>query len=100
MTYKLTLTHDERRAIDWVGNRYSHGTELYCALWLGSKCQEHEAQPSDGDLNIGWDDERELTFIIPEHVAWTIQKIVETDGLACFSPELCHKLHSFCGKVV
>lgn len=90
--YTLTLTAEDRQAIDWVGNRYRHGDELFALLWADSEqCLE------DAD----WDSEDDITFQIPEHVAWDIQDIInDEDGLACFAPSLIDKLFLFCEQVV
>lgn len=32
MSYKLTLSRDERRAIDFVGGRYAHGDDLFMLI--------------------------------------------------------------------
>lgn len=89
--YQLTLNHGERKAIDWIGDRYAHGNDLYYRLWHDS-----EASPNDAD----WDSPADITFVVPEHVAWQIKDIVEQDNLACFAPELCRKLCEFCDKIV
>jgi hypothetical protein len=90
MAYRLTLTAAERSAIDWVGNRYRHGDELYRLLWAESR-----QSPDDAD----WDDPRDIEFAIPESVAWTIGEIID-DGLDCFAGDLCHKLYEFRGRIV
>lgn len=89
--YKLTLTAGERRAIDWIGDRYAHGLELYRLLW--SNCEQ---EPDDQN----WDADADITFHIPEHVAWDICSIVEEDNLACFDGDLVHKLLEFTTAVV
>ena len=92
--YQLTLTIAERRAIDWVGNRYAHGTDLYKLLWA-SGC---EAFPNDAD----WDNTSDITFYVPEHVAWQINEIGEECNYLwdCFAASLGAKLCEFCCKVV
>lgn len=88
-TYSLTLTSDERRAIDWIGGRYSHGTEL-CDLLL-----------SCDDAQLFWNDTCDFTFHMPEHIAWQINDIINgEDGLACFAPSLVNKLRQFSDQVV
>jgi hypothetical protein len=89
MPYTLALTKSERAAIDWIGGRYRHGDELY-RLLIG--CTQ---TPDDAD----WDDNREITFNVPEHVAWTISEIIE-EGLDCFSGNLRHKLYYFQAQIV
>ncbi len=86
--YELTLTHAERAAIDWIGNRYHNGNDLYLQLWVYST-----VVPDDVD----WDGEADLTFHIPEYVAWKIKEQAEAEGFAwpCFSEELAWKMTSF-----
>ena len=91
MSYRLTLTKGERAALDWVGYRYRHGDELYRLLW--GKCEQ---SPDDAD----WDDPRDITFAIPESVAWTISEIIDEDNLACFADELRSKLYHFQSQIV
>lgn len=88
--YHLTLTYAERRAIDWIGDRYRHGTELYRLLWV-----ESTVTPDDED----WDSPNDITFAIPEHVAWTISEII-SEGLDCFAPDLVCKLHRLQDRIV
>ncbi len=91
--YHLTLTHEERKAIDWVGYRYGHGDNLYSLLWAQS-----EQTPNDVD----WDSPQDITFAIPEHVAWEIQEIAEECEYRwdCFADSLASKLTDFCGQIV
>ncbi len=90
--YTLTLTLAERKAIDWVGHRYANGDSLYQALWA-----ESTASPDDAD----WDDERPITFAIPEHVAWRIAEIHDEEhGWPCFADELCDKLDTLLASIV
>lgn len=98
--YTLTLTHDERRAIDWIGNCYSNGNDLYKLLWVESILDQRAEE-------IDWASKCEMTFVIPEYVAWQIRDIgienAHTEGQycwPCFSPELCRKLNDFCDKIV
>jgi len=88
--YLITLTYDERRAIDWVGNRYWHGNELSNLLIL--RCEY--------DPDLSWSDDGDITFRIPEHVAWEMQDLIEADSLTCFDAELVSKLNDFCRRIV
>jgi len=90
MAYTLTLTAGERKAIDWMGNRYRHGDELYRLLWV-----ESTQTPDDAD----WDDPRDMEFSIPEHIAWTVGEIVD-EGLANFSDELVEKFRALRDRIV
>ena len=73
--YTLTLTADERRAFDWVGSRYNSGK----VADLLSDCL-----PEDRE----WSDEGDISFVIPEHVAWEINELAEEEDYswACFAP--------------
>ncbi len=87
--YTLVLTSDERRAFDWVGDRYNAGQ-------VASMLIDH--LPEDRE----WADEGDITFDLPEHVAWEIQRLAEEEDLLwpCFSPELRSKLNDFLGQIV
>lgn len=93
MPYALTLTHEERKAIDWVGHRYAHGDELREIL---------DACDTVSDDDCSWGGDEELTFVIPEHKAWDIQSIGEESNWRwdCFSPGLVSKLNRFCAGVI
>lgn len=89
--YKLTLTKSERDAIDWIGDRYTHGFDFYCTLiW---ECMNE---------NDEWCQEGDITFNIPEAYAWEIKEGLEKEkyGFACFSEELKSKLMDFCDKII
>lgn len=92
--YYLTLSKKDRDAIDWIGNRYSHGNDLFRAL---NNCQLHDEVD---DAGWNWDDEVSLTFSIPESLAWEISDIIDSDDLACFSSELRNKLYEFQANIV
>lgn len=91
--YRLTLTQSERQAMDWVDRRYSNGDELFTLLWCESEldCEEFD-----------WDSEHDLTFIVPEHVAWQIRENAEQeDGFwPCFAPEFADKMQAFVDSIV
>lgn len=91
--YDLRLTKSERSAIDWVGHRYDHGDKLRDIL---TDCE----MISETD-DVEWCGDYDIEFLIPEHKAWEIQEIVDSeDGLVCFSRELIHKILSFCAEIV
>lgn len=87
--YRLTLTREERKAIDWVGYRYRHGDELYRLLWPLNHT------PSEAD----WDADCEITFVVPEAIAWLIAGIIDED-LDCLSPAFAGKLIEWRSKIV
>lgn len=96
--YTLTLSREERNSIDWIGNRYGHGDDLFRLLWCKST-----ATPDD----IDWYEKDDITFSIPENVAWQIAQIgQENSGKEgvyqwdCFGPELTEKLNDFCDKII
>lgn len=90
--YELTLTSEEREAIDWIGNRYAHGDELYAIL----------TSVPHTPTRWGWGSKETLTFNIPEHLAWGIQDAGEECEYRwdCFAPELVGKLDAFCDQIV
>lgn len=93
--YSLTLTPQEQRAIDWIGSRYAHGNDLYKLLcqsdWYFEGVEEDDQE---------WG-KYQITFRIPENLAWQIVDIIEgEDKLVCFSESFQQKLWEFAGKVV
>lgn len=87
--YDLTLTADERQAFGWVGDRYNSGK----VADLLTDCL-----PEDW----AWGDDGEITFEIPEHVAWQINDLAEEEDYswACFAPDLTGKLNELCSGIV
>ena len=86
--YQLTLTKAERRAIDWVGDRYPHGTGLYRALYVD--CVR--------DTDQGWDADVDITFHVPEAAARRIANM-GVGGWACFDEGLVSKLNEFVSQI-
>lgn len=82
--YQLTLTMEERRAFDWVGDRY----ESYDVYKLLLDCTDAE-----------WDSNMDITFNIPEHIAWAIED-AHDPSWACFADELKEKLNNFLASVI
>lgn len=84
--------------MDWVGNRYGHGDELYRLLL---NCDVISSKPGDWTSEL-WTSNYDLTFFIPENVAWSIQRIAEEGGYHwdCLSPDFASKLTSFCQSIV
>ncbi len=62
--YSLTLTADERQAFDWVGSRFNSGEVADLLL---------DCMPEDRE----WSDDTDITFNIPEHVAWQINELAQ-----------------------
>lgn len=93
MAYTLTLTAGERKAFDWVGNRYSHGHDLSKLIMKG------QWERNDG---WGWLGEGDIRFTIPEHIAWEIRDMAEEGDYLwdCFAPELAAKMTDFCMNIV
>jgi hypothetical protein len=87
--YPLSLSIDERRAFDWVGDRYAAGriADLLSGCLSGDDA---------------WDNPGELSFGVPESTAWEIRDLAEAEGFAwpCFAPELAAKLTEFCDRIV
>ena len=99
--YKLILTYDERKAIDFVGYRYPHGNDLFDILWSENVRLENAALINDNWLYKG-----DIVFLIPEHIAWNIKELIQESteyfscGLALFSDDLTKKLIDFCMEIV
>lgn len=96
--YSLMLTVAEQKAIDWIGNRYRHGNDLYNLLVLCT--WEFEEQRGE-DTEWAWG-MHDITFKIPESVAWQIADIIEDENekLACFGEELREKLYKFSEQII
>ena len=90
MTYKLTLTSEERKAFDFVGNRYSNGTDMSNLL----------CQFLSDDLE--WNSTKDITFDLPEHIAWQLLDLAKQDdeSFPCFSESLTLKMLSFLEQIV
>ena len=88
-TYTLTLSLAERRAIDWIGDRYAHGNELYSLLW--ARCEQ---TPDDAD----WDDPRPIDFTFTPKRAHDLTTIRDDDQghWTCFAPEFAKKFDELC----
>lgn len=91
--YHLTLTADERKAIDWVGYRYEHGDDFYKLLIQTSM------KNSKGE-DVDWDYEGDITFEILEHAAFEIQQLLWDSQFECFAEPLVRKLVDFIGQSV
>lgn len=87
--YALTLTADERRAFDWVGDRYNSGKVSDLLL---------ELMPKDRE----WGDDADISFVISEHIAWQINELAEEEGYSwpCFASDLVAKLNELCWSIV
>lgn len=99
--YKLTLSVGERKAIDWIGHRYAHGEYLRRML-DDSSVVRYNTPFNITEEDIFWDIDHEITFNIPEHIAWEIRDIVYSNGgsLECFDDEFRSKLINFCEQIV
>lgn len=91
--YKLTLTKDEREAIDWVGHRYLTGT-AFSDLLL------HQDTLTVEDRE--WDHRGDVTFLIPEHVAHEINELFEQEDFLfpCFAQPFASKLLEWSNSIV
>lgn len=89
--YQLMLTFEERKAIDFAGYRYWNGTDLFKLLW------HHCCGPDDE-----WDDPGNITFSVPEHIAWEIRELWHENGcqMDLFSESLELKLTTFILNIV
>lgn len=100
--YSLILTHEERKAIDWIGNRYATGDELYRLL---STCERTiiSSPPMWDWLDGGdWIQNVDIQFNIPEHIAWQIKELFEQEELTfpCFSEGFKSKLLEWYWRIV
>lgn len=86
--YQLILTKSERDAIDWVGGRYATGDDLANILI------------PHGDKD--WDEDGDITFLLPESSAWRIQDLADEEEhrWPCFGTTLVSKLETFLSKIV
>jgi hypothetical protein len=87
--YKLVLTSEERRAFDWVGDRYNAGQ--VASILIDHLSEDHE-----------WSDEGDITFDLPESAAWDIQRLAEEEEFLwpCFGGDLRTKLNDLLGQIV
>ena len=68
--YRLTLSLSDRRAIDFVGGRYSCGDELWALL--------HESGVvcfADNE----WNEEGDFIYNLPEWAAWNLCDLMRED---------------------
>ena len=97
MAYKLTLSYEDRKAIEWIGYRYFHGDELYEILEAA-----HYDEHFNGQFNEEWNTNKPITFTIEECLSWLIKGGIEAENyeLACFAPVLRAKLIEFCDHII
>ena len=90
--YILILTASERRAMEWVGHRYSHGDDLVELLTLTAMDMDR------------WNSDETLAVHLRESLAWEVRDLLEEsrEGLtyACFSDSLSAKLNAFCDSII
>jgi hypothetical protein len=87
--YHLTLTHEERQAIDSKNNLYEHGDDLHRFLLMGT------TDPQDA----AWDSTDTIIFAVSEHVARKIARIVDS-GVHYFEPPLVRKFQELSDAIV
>lgn len=90
--YTLTLTKADRDAFDWVGGRYN-AHEIAGLL---------ESTWDDEDKGWNEDNQDDMTFNIPEHIAWEIDELAKEEDYTfpCFASDLRHKMEDFCNSIV
>lgn len=90
-TYKLTLTKGQREAFDWNGYRYASSGDKMSALIC-------EGIPEDAE----WSQEGDITFEIPEHVAWEMQELAEEENHSwtSFNGDLTSIMEDFISQIV
>jgi hypothetical protein len=89
--YRLTLTRDDRSAMDWIGQRYSHGN----ALW--SKLELSEGVEISGSE---WDQEGDRCYVIPEGVAWDVAELMRQDDMTCIGGALTVTFTKFINAII
>lgn len=96
--YKLILTRSERDAIDWIGNRYPHGDDLFRLLWVECDCRRVD----NNELAEAWDERGEFEFSMTKDIWQRIRDIRAQDAgdWTCFAPALKDKLNQFCDKEI
>jgi hypothetical protein len=103
MPYTLTLTHDERQAIDWVGYRYPCGDE-FRKLLTNSRVSSDTPEDIESGVGYwlsGWESNQDITYSIPESIAWGINDLLgEPGSIACFEPSFVSKLWEFMERIV
>lgn len=111
--YQLLLTHSERQAIDFVGDRYRHGDDLYDVLInsIWNKVKENQVNEnaipgySLIDEDIEWNGDYDIMFLISEHISWEIKDIIDAEikdnkALTLFDDNLQCKLIEFCNRII
>jgi hypothetical protein len=93
--YKLTLSLEERKAFDFVGYRYATGDDI--AELLVSCIQPDEESEMDF-----WSDNKDVIFIVPEHIAWKIEQLAAEEDYfwPLFSDSLKAKMQQFVDSIV
>ena len=87
--YTLTLSGPERRAFDWLGDRYGTG-EPIAAILRG-------CLPDDAE----WTQRGDITFLVPEHEAWLIaERLGRRRHVAVFRAGLATKMTDFTSSIV
>ena len=89
-TYTLTLSWPERRAFDWLGDRYGTGEPIAVTL--------RGCLPDDAE----WTQPGDITFLIPEHEAWLLaaRAWAEDSPWPGFAPALASKMTAFTSSLV
>ena len=103
--YDLILTLGERKAIDWIGNRYVHGNELYHILQACHQqvisddvdVDDSEFMPTDFG---SWDGNCTIRFCFQEHQAWQVKDLLQDTQLECFDDDFAAKLHKFIDDII
>lgn len=88
--YKLKLNSKEVETLGWLADRGYFPTELYDGMFL----DEGEDEPSI---------DRESTYIIPEHIAWSLLELRDSDSdayLSCLGDPLLSKIAKLEGEIV
>ena len=105
---RLDLSLEEREAIDWIGNRYSNGDDLFDIL-LDDNVVVFNTMDITGldyiPIEWDWGDDKEYAFLIPAESVWKVlANARKEDGdhtynFPCFSEALEEKCRRFCSEV-
>jgi len=100
--YKLTLTLDERKAIEFLGRAYATGSEFMYKLIPCIPEKEYFDDGFEWCAEVAWYMEGDITFKIPENHAWSIQELFaeENNLFPMFCDSFKSKLMRFSDSIV
>ena len=87
--YTLTLTHEERKALDFVGHRYEHGDDFIKLLTR-----------ADVEEMFSWNMPIDITFHIQEYLAWEMKDLLCESQYDLLADPLANKLTNFIESII